>query len=69
MQVHIIKTDRESNERCISRFNKAVQSSRKVPQIRAGRYHAKDATKTRVRDGAVMREFYRTKRSKNKFYQ
>jgi len=69
MKVHIVKADKESNERCIARFNKAVQSSRKVPQIRGNRYHARSLTKGKIRQSAIMREFYRAKRSKSKFYQ
>lgn len=69
MKVHIIKTDKESNERCIARFNKAVQASRKVPQVRADRYHARSLTRGKARQSAIMREHYRAKRSKSKFYQ
>lgn len=69
MQVHITKTEKESNERCITRFNKAVQASRKVPRIRSARYHKSDPTKRQARAAAVMREFHRARKSKNKFYQ
>ena len=69
MQVHIVKTEKESNERCITRFNKAVQASRKMPKIRGSRYHKPKPTKRVARAGAVMREYHRARKSKNKFYQ
>ena len=68
MRVTVVKKEKESNERCIARFTKAVQASRKVKRIRSTRYHAKKATKTKQRAAAVMREHYRGLRAKTKFY-
>lgn len=68
MKVTVWKNDGESNERCIARFNKKVQGSRKVLKIRTSRYNKKPLTKIKVREAAVMREFYRAKKSKNQFY-
>ena len=69
MKVHVIKNEKESNERCISRFNKKVQASRKIFEIKKKRYHKKSATKTQTRASAVMRDKYRAAKEKNKFYQ
>lgn len=68
MRVTIWKNDKESNERAITRFNKKVQSSRKLLKIRGERYHKKDDTKRQKRQSAIMREHYRSLRERNKFY-
>jgi len=68
MKVVVVKNSKESNERLITRFNKAVQKSRKVQLIRETRYHRKSPRKWYVRDAAIMREKYRSDREKNKFY-
>ncbi len=68
MRVTIWKNDKESNERAITRFNKKVQSSRKLLEVRSGRYHKKSPTKRYTREAAVMRDYYRSKKERNKFY-
>lgn len=68
MQVVVVVSDKESNERAISRFNKAVQSSRKLLKVRSERYHSRPESRRHSRAAAVMREHYRGKRAKNKFY-
>ena len=68
MKVTIWKSDKESNERAITRFNKKNQSSRKPLEVRERRYHKKSPTKRHTRAAAVMREHYRSKKEKNKFY-
>jgi len=68
MQVVVTKKDGESNERLISRFNKKVQASRKVLKVRKGRYHKKAPTKRHVRAAAIMRDKYRAKRQRSRFY-
>jgi hypothetical protein len=68
MKVTVWKNDKESSERCITRFNKKVQGSRKLLKVRSERYHAKKPTRRVTRAGAVMRDYYRAKREKTKFY-
>ena len=68
MRVTIWKNNKESNERCITRFNKKVQASRKLLKLRSSRYHNKKLTKRRVRAAAVKRDYYRAIKEKNKFY-
>ncbi len=68
MKVTIWKSDKESNERSITRFNKKVQASRKILKVRSERYHKKDETKRYVRAAAVMRDHYRAIKEKTKFY-
>lgn len=68
MKVTIWKNDKESNERAITRFNKKVQSSRKLVLLRGKRFRAKPLTKTKIRAAAIKREHYRGVRQKNRFY-
>jgi len=68
MRVKVYKKKKESDERLIARFNKAVQKSKKIQKIRETRYHKKDTKKRYVREGAIKREEYRAKREKQKFY-
>lgn len=68
MRVVVVKHDKESNERCLSRFNKMVQKSRKLNKIRSERYRQDDPNKRQMRGAAKMRAFYRAKREKSKFY-
>jgi len=68
MRVTIWKNDKESNERCITRFNKKVQASRKLLKLRSERFHNKKDTKRQQRASAIMRDKYRAIREKNRFY-
>jgi len=68
MKVTVWKNDKESNERVITRFNKKVQASRKILKIRTDRYHKKDDTKRQTRSAAIMRDHYRAKKERHRFY-
>jgi len=68
MRVTVWKNEKESNERLVTRFNKKVQSSRKLLKVRAERYHKKPVTKRLKRIIAIMREKYRSQKEKSKFY-
>ncbi len=68
MKVTVLKNEKESNERCITRFNKLVQASRKLYWLRAHKYNLKSPTRTFVRTSAIMRAKYRALREKNRFY-
>ncbi|PIZ75158.1 hypothetical protein COY05_04690 [Candidatus Peregrinibacteria bacterium CG_4_10_14_0_2_um_filter_38_24] len=68
MRVTVWKNEKESNERLVTRFNKKVQSSRKLLKVRSGRYNKKAPTKRLKRIVAVMRESYRSQKEKSKFY-
>ncbi len=68
MKVIVWKSDKESNERCITRFNKKVQASRKLLLLRSKRYHSKSDTKGQTRAAAIMRSHYRKLKEKNRFY-
>ena len=68
MKVTVWKNDKESMERCITRFNKKVQGSRKLLKLKGERYFSKSPTKRYVRQAAIMREQYRAKNERTKFY-
>lgn len=68
MKVTVWKNDKESNERCITRFNKKVQASRLLQLLRSKRFHSRKVTKRSIRAGAVKREYYRALKEKTKFY-
>lgn len=68
MGVSIAKNPKESFDRLISRFNKKVQGSRILLQVRNRRYFKKPPTKRVRRKAAVMREHYRAKRDKMQYY-
>lgn len=64
MKVIVIRNPKESTDRVIARFNKKVQNSRKLLQVKENKHHSKKPTKRYVRAAAVKREFYRNKREK-----
>ena len=68
MKVVVVKKDKESNERLLSRFNKFVQRSRKIQKVRSGRYREDATSKRQERAAAKMRDHYRAQREKSKFY-
>ncbi|MBD3330828.1 hypothetical protein GF354_04850 [Candidatus Peregrinibacteria bacterium] len=68
MIVTVWKNEKESNERCITRFNKRVQASRKMLLLRSTRYNTKKPTKSKVRTAAIMRSKYRALKERSKFY-
>lgn len=67
MPVKVVKNDKESVDRVISRFNKKVQASRILLKKRTTRYFSKPDTKRIVRTKAIKREEYRALREKNRF--
>lgn len=68
MAVHVTKNPKESVERLISRFNKKMQGSRMLMEVKKRRYRKKPLTKRLTRQSAIMREHYRAKRNKMKYY-
>jgi ribosomal protein S21 len=52
----------------ISRFNKKVQASRVILEVRNRRYFKRKPTKRQQRMAAMMRTHYRTLRQKMSFY-
>lgn len=68
MPIRVVKTEGESTERCITRFNKKVQAARVLNLLKERRYNKKARTRRQVRTAALMREMYRGKAAKAKFY-
>lgn len=68
MKITVVKDEKESNERCIARFNKVIQASRKLVPVREERYHSRKLTRTKVRARAIIRDKFRGLREKSKFY-
>jgi ribosomal protein S21 len=67
MPIKVVKNDKESVDRVISRFNKKVQSSRILLKKRKNRYYSKPPTKNQIRKRAIKREEYRDLREKTRF--
>ena len=68
MGVKVYKNQKESTDRLISRFNKKVQSSRILLEVKSRRHRKKPLTKRLIRQTAIMREYYRSKREKEQYY-
>ncbi|MBU0667640.1 30S ribosomal protein S21 [Patescibacteria group bacterium] len=68
MAIKVYKNQKESLDRLISRFNKKVQGSRIILEVKNRRYYKKPKTRRLVRAAAVKREFYRAKRDKMQYY-
>ena len=68
MGVIVHKNQKESPDRLVSRFNKKVQASRILMEVKSRRYRKKKLTKRLIRQSAIMREHYRAKREKEQYY-
>ena len=68
MALTVYRNPKESLDRLISRFNKKVQASRVILEVRNRRYWKKDKTRRQVRQAAIMRTHYRTMREKMQYY-
>jgi len=68
MAIKVIRNPKESVDRLIARFNKKVQSSRVILQLKSRRYFKRPLRKREERAAAVMRDMHRSKREKMKYY-
>lgn len=68
MAIKVVRNPKESVERLVARFNKKVQSSRTLVELKARRYFKKPLRKRQIRAAAMMRQHYRTQREKMKYY-
>jgi len=68
MALTVYRNPKESLDRLISRFNKKVQASRVILEVRNRRYWKKAATRRQVRQAAIMRTHYRAMREKMQYY-
>ncbi len=68
MALKVYRNPKESVERMISRFNKKVQASRVLLEVKNRRYWKRAPTKRYMRQAAIMRWYYRDLREKQKFH-
>lgn len=68
MAIRVYKNSKESSDRLISRFNKKVQASRILLEVRGRRYYKKKPNKRYLRQAAVMRTYYRNLRERMQYY-
>lgn len=68
MAIKVYKNQKESPDRLVSRFNKKIQASRVLLEVKVRKFHEKKKTKKFIRQAAIMREAYRAKRNKEQFY-
>ncbi len=68
MKIVVKKSEGESNERLLTRFNKIVKASKKIEYVKNNKFHVPAPKKRYIRAAAVMREFYRKKKEKSRFY-
>lgn len=61
--------DGESSEKRVSRFKQWYNRSRISQLVKSRRYRTKKASRRQARDGAKVREAYRAKREREKYYQ
>lgn len=66
--IKVKRNEKESVDRLLSRFNKLVQASRIILEVKNRRYFKKEQTKRLGRKKAVMRDFYRDKKKKMQYY-
>lgn len=65
--IHLKKQPKESNEKLISRFQKKVQGSRVILMAKERMHFKKPIKKGGIRKRAIMREYYRSLKEKQKY--
>lgn len=68
MAVACIRREGESNEKVIGRWKKKTQKANVVKDARKARYFDRNESSTKEKEAAIVRESYRAKRKKNRFY-
>ena len=68
MAIRVYRSAKESLDRMLSRFNKKVQGSRVLLEVKNRRYWKRPETKRHQRAAAIMREHYRNLRNKMQYY-
>lgn len=68
MAIRVVKNPKESPERLVSRFNKKVQASRVLLEVKGRRYFKRKPSRRYMRQAAVMRTYYRNLRDKMQYY-
>ncbi|HRY90861.1 MAG TPA: 30S ribosomal protein S21 [Candidatus Gracilibacteria bacterium] len=68
MAIKIYRNPKESLDRLLSKFNKKVQASRVLLEVKSRRYWKRDETPRQIRQKAIWRDYYRNLRSKMQYY-
>lgn len=68
MAIRVYRNPKESLDRMLSRFNKKVQASRVILEVKNRRYWKKAESKRHKRAAAIMRDYYRNLRNKMQYY-
>lgn len=66
--ISVTRKPKESSERLVQRFQKKAQASRIVIEVKERQYFKKKPRKRHIRAAAVMREYYRERREKEKYH-
>lgn len=61
MICYSIKKDGETNEKLILRYKKSFFQTRTANKLRNSQTHSKKPSKRKIREAAIVREFYRSK--------
>lgn len=61
MICYSVKKDGETNEKLILRYKKSFFQTRTANKLRNSQTHTRDLSKRKVRERAIIREFYRSK--------
>lgn len=61
MICYSIKKEGETNEKLILRYKKSFFQTRTANKLRNEQTHSKDPSKRKIREAAIIREFYRSK--------
>lgn len=62
------RQEKESFDRLLQRFNKKVQGTRVILELKEKRYFQKKFTKRKIRERALMREYHRSRKEKMQYY-
>lgn len=61
MICYSVKKDGETNEKLILRYKKSFFQTRTANKLRNSQTHTRSLSKRKVRERAIIREFYRSK--------
>jgi hypothetical protein len=64
----VAENNKESSEKRVARFKQWFNRSRVGNLVKSRRYRSKKLSKRQEREGALVREEYRSERERKKFY-
>lgn len=60
MICYSVKKEGESNEKLILRYKKTFFQTRTANKLRASKTHARNVSRRKIREKAIIREYYRS---------